>query len=342
MEEKNWSLSSHSQHFSALVWFSLWSQADVLLPAPRNGVRDAPGQRWLGQGLTKKSWDAASLADPKAISQHFRGIRESCNLSGRIYRREQHRYFSYILDMAPWPGQLFRSTGEGWLIKWSLRKGMLEPCCTLTGAITAQQTEDTNPTSSSTDYVRKHKCVKSHQFNQSWCLSIKWNHDVKLSNQMSFYSWHCTGCPSPSCPTWDTLASCSKDSGCVMMLPKAYVNSHPWPSDSSCCNIFLCYALLPARHLAHYKVSLSTSLSFFWKVHHARWTSKAYLVFEVESGMWQWKTRCKRSVVLQKASVTRWHVECFEREGQASAESLQPQYRRHHWKWSPSKRKWKQ
>lgn len=159
---------------------------------------------------------------------------------------------------------------------------------------------------------------------------------------MGFYSWHCAECPSPSCPTWDTLAFCSKDFGCVMMLPKVYVNSHPWPSDSSCCNIFLvCYALLPVRHLAHCEDSLSTSSSFFWKVHHARWSSKAYLIFEVESGIWQWKTQCERSVVLQKASVTWWHVECFEREGQTSVESLQPEYRRHHCKQSPGKLKWK-
>lgn len=159
---------------------------------------------------------------------------------------------------------------------------------------------------------------------------------------MGFYSWHCAGCPGPSCPTWDTLASCSKDFGCIMMLPKAYVNSHPWPSDSSCCSIFLmCYTDLPVRHLVHCKDSLSTASSFFWKVHHARWSSKAYLIFEVESGMCQWKTQCKRSAVLQKALVTWWHAECFEREGRTSVESLQPEYRRHHWKQSPGKLKWK-
>lgn len=155
---------------------------------------------------------------------------------------------------------------------------MLKPSCTLTGAITAQLREETNPTSSSTDYVREHKWVKSHQLNQSWCLSIKWNHHVKLSNQMSFYSWHCTGWPSPSYPTGDTLASCSKDFGCVMVLAKAYVDSNSWPSHSSCCNIFLmCCAHLPARHLAHCKDSLITSHSFFWKLHHARRTLKLTL-----------------------------------------------------------------
>lgn len=55
--------------------------------------------------------------------------------------------------------------------------------------------------------------------------------------------------------------------------------------------------------------------------------------------MWQWKTQCKRSVVLQKALITQCHVECFGREAQTSVQSLKPEYR-HHWKWSPGKFKW--
>lgn len=110
--------------------------------------------------------------------------------------------------------------------------------------------------------------------------------------------------------------------------------SHPWPSDSSCCNVCrVCYAHLPARRLAHCKDSFSTLSSFFWKVSHARWAFNTYLIFEVGLGMWQWKIQCKRSFVLQKALVTQWYVECFEREAQTS---VRPEYR-HQWKQSPGK-----
>lgn len=88
-----------------------------MVSAPRNGVRGAPTQRWLEQEWTKKSWDATSLVDPKVISQHFRGIKESYNVSGHVYRREQHRYLSHTLDTAPWPDKLFRRAAEraGWI-----------------------------------------------------------------------------------------------------------------------------------------------------------------------------------------------------------------------------------
>lgn len=136
------------------------------------------------------------------------------------------------------------------------------------------------------------------------------------------------------------LASCSRDFGCVMMLAKGCV-----PVTLGHLTVLavmfvclLCYAHLPARRLAHCKDSFSTLSSFFWKVHHARWAFNTYLIFEVGSGMWRWKTQC-RSFVLQKASLTQWHVEYFEREAQTLAQSLEPEHR-HHWKQSPGKFKW--
>lgn len=60
-----------------------------MLPAPGNGARGAAGQRWLEQGWTEQSRDAASLADPKVVSQLFRGIREGCNVRDHVCREEQ-------------------------------------------------------------------------------------------------------------------------------------------------------------------------------------------------------------------------------------------------------------
>lgn len=159
-----------------------------MLFAPRNGIRDAP--RWLEQGWTKKSWDAASLADPKVICQHFVGIRESCNLSDHIYRRKQHRYFSHILDMAPWPSKLFRRALErgDWL------NGPWERACW-------------NPATLSQEWslhswgriqIPPAVLLTTQWSKSGWRDTSLNSHDVFLSNEwdhVGFYSWHGAGCP---------------------------------------------------------------------------------------------------------------------------------------------------
>lgn len=75
--------------------------------------------------------DAASLEYPKVASQLFRGKRESCNVSSHMCRYSPTSW-TWAHDLV----SCWREQQRGVVAKWSLRKGMLKPCCTLIGVIT--------------------------------------------------------------------------------------------------------------------------------------------------------------------------------------------------------------